>query len=105
MICVVPLATTDYIIGTTNITNGVGLINSVLADTPHFRPVQLWDNQMDDPSSAGMQGRSTGQQGRPSGQQGRGGAQQGTRSTALHGRPTGQDKPLPKRAGNPFMNT
>ncbi len=47
------VATTDYIVCTTNIVNGVGLINSVLADTPNFRPTKLWDNQMDDPSSSG----------------------------------------------------
>ena len=101
IVCYVPVATTDYIIGTTNIMNGVGLINSVLADTPHFKSVQLWDNQMDDPSSsAGIQVQSTGQQGRPARQRGAG--QQGTRSMGQHKLPTGQDK-QPRKAENPFM--
>lgn len=45
---IVPLvATTEYIVGTTHITNGYSLVNSVLLETPHFKPVTLWDNQLD----------------------------------------------------------
>ena len=46
----VSLAVTDYIIGTTHITNGMSLMNSILAETPRFRPTGLWDNQMDEPA-------------------------------------------------------
>ena len=76
-------------IGTTNIFNGVGLINSVLVDTPRFRPVQLWDNQMDEPAAAGPVGRPAGPVGRPAGPVGRPAGPVG-RPAGPVGRPPGQ---------------
>jgi len=43
------LATTEYIVVTTHITNGTSIINGILSETPFFHPVKMWDNQMDDP--------------------------------------------------------
>ena len=92
--------------------NGVGLINSVLKDTPRFRPSQLWDNQMDDPTDmpppmarppgpaggrpqAGQPGRGVGgvkqARGPPLAGQARGPLTQ-------PGRPMGMDR----KGGNPF---
>jgi hypothetical protein len=51
-VCSLTAATTDYIVCTTNIINGVGLLNSILSDTPNFKPEKLWDNQLDDPATA-----------------------------------------------------
>lgn len=64
----ITVATTDYIIGTTNITNGVGLMNSILSEVPNYRAEKLWDNQMDEPTSIGSSGsgqRSLAQSSKP----------------------------------------
>ena len=50
-------ATTEYIVATTHITNGMSLINGILSETPNFHPVKIWDNQMDDPPVPPNMGR------------------------------------------------
>ena len=43
-------ATTEYMVGATHLTNGVTLMNTVLAETVNFTPMKIWDNQLDDPA-------------------------------------------------------
>ncbi len=46
-------ATTEYIVGTTHITTGYSLLNSVLTQTPGYTASQLWDNQLDASDKSG----------------------------------------------------
>lgn len=42
-------AVTEYIVGTTHITNGQAMMESVLSETPLFVPTHLWNNPGDEP--------------------------------------------------------
>ncbi|XP_064392951.1 vacuolar protein sorting-associated protein 33A-like isoform X2 [Halichondria panicea] len=46
-------ATTEYIVGTTHVTTGYSLLNSVLTQTPGFMASRLWDNQLDASDKSG----------------------------------------------------
>ena len=40
----VPSAVTEYIVGTTHITNGQAMVDSILSETPLFVPTHLWNS-------------------------------------------------------------